>query len=197
MCCAVGSAGAVTEIEITRVLAQTRATLTSGALRSLKRHGAYPCDGLVPKAISGSRGKAFDYAITLMRLKREECTTLPGAEVIRWSFPDPTCVVEGPARESAREFFWRSSSSPLSDLIAGRPAAIVTSYSRAAHTAYRALRESPAEQMTWAIAFCNWDSSSALEKCCGSLSSKRVFGAVAAHQNYGQLWRHACSSAST
>jgi arsenate reductase len=45
--------------------------------------------GQVPKDLKTYVGQPFDYVITVCDQQREECPTMPGAEMIHWSFPDP------------------------------------------------------------------------------------------------------------
>lgn len=58
------------------------------ALEMLRRKKV-PTKGLFPKDISLFEGKPFDYVITVCERARERCPVMPGAETIRWSFPDP------------------------------------------------------------------------------------------------------------
>lgn len=55
-----------------------------------------------PKDLSTHRARHFDYVITLCDKARESCPTLPAAETIHWSFPDPAAA--GDARAAAKAF---------------------------------------------------------------------------------------------
>jgi ArsR family transcriptional regulator, arsenate/arsenite/antimonite-responsive transcriptional repressor / arsenate reductase (thioredoxin) len=85
-------------------------------LRTLRRHGL-SVDGLTPKDLSPFAGQMFDYTITLCDRTNEKCIGLPGTDTIRWSFPDPAQVEEGPPRESAFEELFRTLNSRLRLLI--------------------------------------------------------------------------------
>lgn len=52
----------------------------------------------VPKDLKQFAGQRFDYVIIVCDRAKEVCPTVPGAETMHWSFPDPTIVVDERAR---------------------------------------------------------------------------------------------------
>jgi len=60
----------------------------------------------VPKDLKQFTGQRFDYVITLCDQAREACPAMPDAELIQWSFPDPSSVVgDGAQRAAFREVY--------------------------------------------------------------------------------------------
>lgn len=78
-----------------------RAQVHPGAIDVLRRNGL-PTEGLKPKPVSAFLGQRFDYVITLCDPAREECPTFEHAEMIPWTFADPT---EAPDSDSRRKAF--------------------------------------------------------------------------------------------
>jgi protein-tyrosine-phosphatase len=76
------------------------------ALAVLAEHGI-DADGLKPKPASMFTGQSFDYVITVCDRVLESCPAFPGADVIHWSFPDPTAVEDDAARRREFESLFR------------------------------------------------------------------------------------------
>jgi len=55
----------------------------------------------VPKDVKAFAGQSFEYVIVVCDRARELCPTMPGAETMHWSFPDPAAVVDERARLAA------------------------------------------------------------------------------------------------
>jgi arsenate reductase len=62
------------------------------ALRLLRETG-HPVDGLRSKSIDEFRESRFDAVITVCDRAKEACPVWPGAEMIHWSFEDPSEAV--------------------------------------------------------------------------------------------------------
>lgn len=88
--------------EVASAGTEPRARVDPDALATLGQH---ELDGsrLVPKDVSAFVGERFDYVITLCERAREQCPAFPGAELIQWSFPDPSALAPGVERRRAFE----------------------------------------------------------------------------------------------
>jgi len=71
------------------------------ALETLRRNHV-PVDGLATKDVSTFAGQPFDFVIALCDREREQPSVMPNADMIYWSFPDPT---EKPDEESRARAF--------------------------------------------------------------------------------------------
>ncbi len=87
-------------IDVMSAGTEPRARVDPDAIATLAEHHI---DGsrLVPKDVSSLAGEQFDYVVTLCERAREKCPAFPGAEAIQWSFPDPTAMTPGAARQRA------------------------------------------------------------------------------------------------
>ncbi len=70
---------------------------------AVKRLLALDLDGQRPKSMNPFVGERFDYVITVCDRAAEVCPAFPGAEVIRWSLPDPAAA-GGNEEEKDRAF---------------------------------------------------------------------------------------------
>jgi protein-tyrosine-phosphatase len=60
-------------------------------------------EGQHPKPVADFLGERFDRVITVCDRAAESCPTFPGAEVVRWSLPDPAAA-SGTGDEKRRAF---------------------------------------------------------------------------------------------
>ncbi len=77
-----------------------RSEVHPGALDVLRRKGL-PTEGLEPKPASAFQGQQFDYVITLCDRAREQCPAFECAEMIHWTFADPTTAADADERRRA------------------------------------------------------------------------------------------------
>jgi protein-tyrosine-phosphatase len=76
------------------------------ALETLDRNHV-PCDGLATKDVSTFTGQTFDFVISLCDRQREVPSVLQGADMIYWTFPDPTEPTDPTAKARAFEATFR------------------------------------------------------------------------------------------
>jgi protein-tyrosine-phosphatase len=82
------------------------------ALQTIARH-QLSTDGLAPKPLSRFAGESFEYVITLCERAREQCTALPGADTIHWTFADPTAEPDETLRRRAFEDLFQTLSTRI------------------------------------------------------------------------------------
>ncbi len=70
------------------------------AIETLARNRV-PADGLAPKDLSTYDAQTFHFVVCLCERDREEATQIPGADIIRWSFPDPEAFPDEATRKRA------------------------------------------------------------------------------------------------
>ncbi|MGZ3419465.1 MAG: arsenate reductase ArsC [Polyangiales bacterium] len=70
---------------------EPRESITPLARETLDELGI-PYEGQHPKDLAQYVGQSFDYVITLCDRVNESCPSFPGAELIHWSFPDPSAI---------------------------------------------------------------------------------------------------------
>jgi ArsR family transcriptional regulator len=87
-----------------------------GALDVLRRKSV-SSSGLVPKHVSSFAGQAFEYVITLCDAAMEQCPTFERAEIMRWTFADPTQAPDADARRKAFDDYFAGLSNRLRFLI--------------------------------------------------------------------------------
>jgi protein-tyrosine-phosphatase len=87
-----------------------------GALEVLRRHNV-PSAGLGPKHVSKFLGEPFTYVITLCDRAQEQCPTFEHAEMMHWTFVDPTKARDADARRRAFDDYFAGVSNRLRFLI--------------------------------------------------------------------------------
>jgi protein-tyrosine-phosphatase len=88
--------------EIASAGTEPRSAVHPDALETLASH-QLETSNLAPKDVAVFTGQRFDYVITLCERAKEKCPVFPGAELIQWSFPDPSAVEPAIARKRTFE----------------------------------------------------------------------------------------------
>ena len=95
---------------------EPRQDVHSGAIDLLRRNRV-PTNGLRTKHFYTFEGQAFDYVITLCDRAREQCPAFERAEMMHWTFADPTTASSLDARRRAFDDYFAGLSNRLRFLI--------------------------------------------------------------------------------
>ncbi len=90
-------------IEVESAGSNPRPEIHPLAREAIRKIGGLEMAGQHPKSVETFRKDRFDYVITVCDRAAEVCPTFPGAEIIRWSLPDPA-EVSGTDEEKRRAF---------------------------------------------------------------------------------------------